>query len=224
MVSDHYAVQRERMIAEQFIRRGLHEPRLLEAFRKVPRHLFVPWELAEEAYADYPLQIGFNQTISQPYIVAMMTSLLQLDGSETVLEIGTGSGYQSAILGKLARDVHSVEFIPELAEKAKHRLCESGCSNVHVHQGDGSCGWPEFAPYSRILVTAASPTPPQPLLDQLAAGGRMVIPIGPRQEQYLQVWQRENERLDYENIIPVVFVPLRGKFGWNTDERSGTEG
>jgi protein-L-isoaspartate(D-aspartate) O-methyltransferase len=214
METDWFAGQRERMVKEQLERRGLKEPRLLQAFRSVPRHRFVPEDLIRLAYEDYPLQIGHDQTISQPYIVALMTSLLQLEDNETVLEIGTGSGYQAAILGQLTRAVHSVEYLPALAENSIALLRSLGYDNIFVHQGDGSCGWAENAPYRSILVTAAAPEPPLPLLDQLAEGGRMVIPIGPHREQELQVWQRINGKLDYETIIPVMFVPLKGKYGW----------
>ncbi len=206
------------MVAQQIERRGLREPRLLRAFRAVPRHHFVPEDLIQYAYEDYPLQIGFDQTISQPFIVALMTDLLQLEGDESVLEIGTGSGYQAAILGEMAAIVHSVEFLPALAVRSAGLLRELGYLNIHVHQGDGSCGLVEHAPYRAMLVTAAAPAPPQPLLDQLAEGGRLVIPIGPRNEQVLQVWQRVHGRLDYESIIPVMFVPLKGKYGWKPVE------
>ncbi|MHC1782889.1 MAG: protein-L-isoaspartate(D-aspartate) O-methyltransferase [Anaerolineaceae bacterium] len=218
METDWFAGEREKMIKEQLERRGLKEPRLLQAFRSVPRHRFVPVELVRDAYEDYPLQIGYDQTISQPYIVALMTSLLQLEDDETILEIGTGSGYQAAILGQLTRAVHSVEYLPALAQNATTLLRLLGYDNIFVHMGDGSCGWAENAPYRSILVTAAAPEPPRPLLDQLAEGGRMVIPIGPRREQELQVWQRINGRLDYETIIPVMFVPLKGKYGWKPVE------
>jgi protein-L-isoaspartate(D-aspartate) O-methyltransferase len=214
MEGDLFISEREKMISEQIRKRGLNNPRLLEAFRAVPRHQFVPGELARDAYSDYPLQIGFDQTISQPYIVALMTNLLQLEGRENVLEVGTGSGYQAAILGRLASIIHSVELLPELATSAAALLSLLGYNNVFVHQGDGSLGWPANAPYDAILVTAAAPIPPQPLFDQLAEGGRLVIPIGERREQELQVWRLENGRLDYETIIPVVFVPLKGQYGW----------
>jgi protein-L-isoaspartate(D-aspartate) O-methyltransferase len=214
METEWFETQREKMVAQQIERRGLREPRLLRALRAVPRHLFIPEDVMQYAYEDYPLQIGFDQTISQPYIVALMTSLLQLEGNETVLEIGTGSGYQAAILAEMASVVHSVEFLPALAERSAGLLRGLGYRNIHVHQGDGSCGLVENAPYRAMLVTAAAPAPPQPLLEQLDEGGRLVIPIGPRREQDLQVWRRLNGRLDYESIIPVMFVPLNGKYGW----------
>lgn len=202
------------MVSDQIKRRGLNNPRLLQAFMDVPRHRFVPSEMENEAYNDYPLQIGFGQTISQPYIVALMTSLLGLEGNEKVLEIGTGSGYQAAILAQMAKTVHTIECLPELAENAQKTLHHLKYQNIYVHQGDGSIGWIDNAPYQGILVTAASPEAPQPLLDQLDEGARLIIPIGPQGEQQLQVWQRENGRFSFESIIQVVFVPLRGKYGW----------
>lgn len=218
MNAEWFETQREKMVSEQIERRGLKDARVLQAFRAVPRHLFVPEDQIQFAYEDYPLQIGYDQTISQPYIVALMTALLQLEGNETVLEIGTGSGYQAAILGETASCVHSVEHLPALAERSAALLYALGYKNIIVHQGDGSCGWAEKAPYPAILVTAAAPAPPQPLLEQLAEGGRLVIPIGQRNEQELQVWQRIHGRLDYESIIPVMFVPLKGQYGWKPVE------
>jgi protein-L-isoaspartate(D-aspartate) O-methyltransferase len=214
MELDLFLLERERMVSDQIKRRGLNNPRLLQAFRTVPRHQFVPSELEREAYADYPLQIGHGQTISQPYIVALMTSLLGLEGNEKVLEIGTGSGYQAAILAQMAKTVHTVECLPDLAENAQKTLHQLKYQNIYVHQGDGSNGWIDDAPYQGILVTAASPEPPQPLLDQLDENARLIIPIGPPGEQQLQVWQRENGSFSFEAIIPVVFVLLRGKYGW----------
>ncbi|KPL77638.1 protein-L-isoaspartate(D-aspartate) O-methyltransferase [Bellilinea caldifistulae] len=213
-----YSKAREMMVREQIERRGLRSPRLLAAFRKVPRHLFVPPDLRERAYDDGPLPIGKGQTISQPYIVALMTSLLALEGNERVLEIGTGSGYQAAILGELAREVHTVERHAGLALRAAEVLSQLGYVNVHVHTGDGSLGWPESAPYDGIVVTAAAAAPPPPLLDQLAEGGRLVLPVGHRLEQVLQVWHKQGGQLTYENIIPVSFVPLRGQYGWSESE------
>ncbi len=206
------------MVSEQIERRGLRSARLLEAFRKVPRHVFVPAECRKNAYDDGPLPIGDAQTISQPYIVALMTNLLQLNGDETVLEIGTGSGYQAGILAELARSVHTVERHARLAERAQQTLASLGYANVFCHSGDGSLGWPEAAPYQGILVTAAAPCPPQPLLDQLADGGRLVIPVGDRAGQDLQVWERRGSRLEPESILPVCFVPLRGTYGWKEAE------
>lgn len=211
---DEFESDRVRMVTEQIRGRGLRDPRLLAAFESVPRHLFVPEEHRHLAYADGPLPIGHGQTISQPYIVALMTHLLELNGDERVLEVGTGSGYQAAILSRLAGKVHTVEIVPELAKNAEKVLCETGCANVHVHLADGSLGWTESAPYNAILVAAAAPSAPQPLLDQLADGGRMVIPVGGQGYQELEVWKREGEMFKRRTIVAVAFVPLRGEHGW----------
>jgi len=212
------------MVENQIARRGLRSPRLLEAFRKVPRHSFVPLECQKNAYDDGPLPIGLGQTISQPYIVALMTNLLQLEGNETVLEIGTGSGYQAAILGELARTVHSIERSLTLADRASQLLAELGYTNISCHCSDGSLGWSAAAPYQGILVTAAAPTPPQPLLDQLADEGKLVIPVGNHFGQELQLWQRHGSRFEHETIIPVTFVPLRGIYGWTDEDWNDSTG
>jgi protein-L-isoaspartate(D-aspartate) O-methyltransferase len=209
---DFYTLERHRMVAEQIVRRGIREPRLLEAMRTVPRHLFVPEEVRHLAYADGPLPIGFGQTISQPFIVAFMTDLLRLKGDERVLEVGTGSGYQAAVLAHLAREVHTVEMLPALAERAAALLAEY--PNVHCHQGDGSLGWPAAQPYDGIIVTAAAPKVPPSLLAQLADGGRLVLPVGGRGDQLLEVWERQGEEYQKRIELPVAFVPLRGKEGW----------
>lgn len=211
---DEYLIVRKQMVAEQIAARGVRDVRVLRAMEEIPRHRFLAPEEQPWAYSDGPLPIGHGQTISQPYIVALMTELLSLQGNERVLEIGTGSGYQAAILGKLAAEVHTVEIIPELAEGAQRVLKELGLTNVFVHVGDGSLGWPEAAPYHRILVAAAAPEVPQPLLEQLADGGRLVIPIGGRGFQELQLWKRQGERFRQERSISVAFVPLRGAYGW----------
>ncbi|GAB4478019.1 MAG: protein-L-isoaspartate(D-aspartate) O-methyltransferase [Anaerolineales bacterium] len=210
--------ERVRMVEEQLRRRGIHAPRLLEAMLKVPRHRFVPVEHRHLAYVDGPLPIGVGQTISQPYIVALMTQLLLLEGDEKVLEIGTGSGYQAAILGELAREVHTIERHVELAKRAKQVLQELGYQNIHVHIGDGSLGLAEFAPYQAIIVTAAAPKPPPALLEQLDEGGRLVIPVGGQWGQMLERWTRRGPRYEQEEFVPVAFVPLRGEAGWK-DER-----
>lgn len=212
-----YTAERERMVEEQLIGRDIRDRRVLEAMRSVPRHLFVPPQHRRHAYSDGPLPIGGGQTISQPYIVALMTQLLNLKGDELVLEIGTGSGYQAAILSKLAREVHSVERERELAERALRVLSSLGINNVHVHVGDGSQGLPEYAPYQAILVTAAAPEVPQVMLDQLDDGGRLVIPVGGRFGQFLELWERKGAKFTQDILAPVAFVPLRGKYGW-TDE------
>jgi protein-L-isoaspartate(D-aspartate) O-methyltransferase len=210
--------KRRQMVEQQIARRGIRNECLLEAMRQVPRHSFVSVEQQGLAYEDYPLRIGKGQTISQPYVVALMTDLLQLNGDEKVLEVGTGSGYQAAVLSKLLKTVHTIERHAELAEKAQATLRELGMLNVFVHIGDGSCGWPEAAPYDGILVTAAAPKPPQPLLDQLADGGRLVIPVGDRYMQDLQVWQRIGDTFKHSQNINVAFVPLRGQFGWQDED------
>lgn len=205
------------MVADQIERRHLKNPALLDALRKVPRHRFVPPEYQNAAYEDRPLLIGENQTISQPYIVALMTNLLRLQGGETVLEIGTGSGYQAAILAVLAKQVYTIERYPSLAQRAQRTLKELGILNVRVLQGDGSCGWPEFAPFDGIMVTAAAPKVPQPLLDQLKIGGRLVLPVGSLGIQYLQTWDRTESGYQHEAVVPVAFVPLRGEYGFEKD-------
>ncbi len=208
-----FTLARRGMVEEQIVRRGLREPRLLAALREVPRHLFVPVEHRYAAYDDCPLPIGFDQTISQPYMVALMTSLLELRGAERVLEVGTGSGYQAAILGRLAGEVHTIEFVPELAVRAERSLRELGYSNVHVHTGDGSLGWPMDAPYAGILVAAAPAQVPRPLLEQLEQGGRLVLPVGGSRFQMLEVWRRGQKEFARQVIAAVAFVPLRGEHG-----------
>ncbi len=205
---DAFSSERERMVAEQIERRGIRSERVLNALCSLPRHRFVPPELRMYAYDDDPLPIGFEQTISQPYIVALMSELLTLNGDETVLEIGTGSGYQAAVLSRLAGQVHSVEIIPELARRSAALLADLGCTNVQVHCADGSLGWPAAAPYPAIIVTAAPHNLPAPLLEQLAPGGRLVIPVGARWAQVLQLWQKTAAGLQSQDITPVAFVPL----------------
>lgn len=212
---DKFERARQQMVKKQIARRGLLNERLLAAFESVPRHLFVPEEYRDAAYDDSPLPIGFTQTISQPYIVALMTDLLNLKGDERVLEIGTGSGYQAAILGKMAEEVHTVEYLPELATRADKLLKELGVDNVHVHVGDGSLGWPAAAPYNGILVAAAAPQTPKILLSQLADGGRLVLPVGGRGKQNLEVWKKAGEEFTTKIETAVAFVPLRGEKGWD---------
>jgi protein-L-isoaspartate(D-aspartate) O-methyltransferase len=213
-----YQRQREEMVTLQIESRGINDRRVLEAMRSTPRHLFVPEQARENAYQDYPLPIGFGQTISQPYIVALMTQLLQLTGDETVLEVGAGSGYQAAILARLAKQVHTIEFIPELAERARRVLAGLGLDNVTVHHADGSLGLAQFAPYQGILVTAAAPGIPQPLLQQLAPDGRLVLPTGrSRYNQMLEIWRPAKDGFDHETITAVAFVPLRGAWGWKEE-------
>ncbi len=212
--------QRRRMVREQLEARGIHDERVLAAFLKVPRHLFVPNELQAEAYTDRPLPIGERQTVSQPYMVALMTQLLRLQGHERVLEIGAGSGYQMAILAELALEVFSVERLPSLAEGARKRLEELGYLNIHVTTGNGSLGWPEHAPFEGIVVAAGAPQIPKPLVDQLADGGRCVIPIGPAQAQMLTYLEKEHGTLHTREITSCVFVPLLGDYGWSPEQDS----
>lgn len=206
--------QRAQMVKDQLVARGLRDGRVLEAMQSVPRHRFVPLTEQSRAYEDNPLPIGRGQTISQPYIVAYMLQSLALKGEEKVLEIGTGSGYQAALLGKLAKQVYTVERHAELAEAAARALAELGFENVHVLTGDGSIGWPEHMPYDAIIVAAGAPIVPQPLLQQLAAAGRLVIPVGEAGKQMLQLWTRHADGFDYEELVPVAFVPLIGEHGW----------
>jgi protein-L-isoaspartate(D-aspartate) O-methyltransferase len=204
---DAYRQRRARMVAEQIEARGVRDPRVLAAVRKVPRHLFVPLSLRDDAYDDSPLPIGLGQTISQPYIVAYMTELLQLEPAHRVLEIGTGSGYQAAVLAELVSEVYSVELLPELAERARTTLQAAGYTKVHLRTGDGYLGWPEHAPFDRIVVTAAPAEVPGALVDQLSEGGRLVIPVGTA-SQYIRVITRRGGRVSDETTIPVRFVPL----------------
>jgi protein-L-isoaspartate(D-aspartate) O-methyltransferase len=214
MSDDELVEVRKRMVEKQIVARGVQDARLLAVMRSVPRHRFVPAEGLAWAYSDAPLSIGHGQTISQPYIVALMTELLHLDGNERVLEIGTGSGYQTSVLGSLAAEVHSIEVIPELALKAGDILTDLGYTNIRIHLGDGSGGWPEAAPYAGILVTAAAPYAPQPLLNQLAESGRLVIPVGSLGFQQLEVWTRTGHEFNRQVNLAVSFVPLRGDYGW----------
>jgi protein-L-isoaspartate(D-aspartate) O-methyltransferase len=209
-----FAAERRRMVDLQIEGRGLVDPRLLQAFMDVPRHIFVPPTSRNWAYDDCPLPIGWGQTISQPYIVALMTSLVDVRGTDRVLEVGTGSGYQAAILGRLAGEVHTVELIPELARRAQRRLGRLGYRNVHVHPSDGSLGWPAASPYSAILVTAASPAVPAPLRGQLGDNGRMVIPLDSRDGYQTMVLIRcQGGETTERSIASVAFVPLRGRYG-----------
>jgi protein-L-isoaspartate(D-aspartate) O-methyltransferase len=211
-MKDTFEIERHEMVEKQIISRGLRDPRLIAAFESVPRHVFVPEENHHLAYADGPLPIGYGQTISQPYIVALMTNLLHLNGDERILEVGTGSGYQAAILAHMAREVHTIELLPELAERTGKLL--SGYPNVICHVGDGSLGLAEFAPYDGIIVTAAAPETPRALLEQLGNGRHLVIPVGAKGHQYLQVYARHKDDYVFEKVIAVAFVPLRGKHGW----------
>jgi protein-L-isoaspartate(D-aspartate) O-methyltransferase len=209
------ARERERMVEEQLVRRGITDARVLDAMRRTPRHRFVEEALRDRAYGDHPLPIGEGQTISQPYMVAAMTQLLRLDGSEKVLEIGTGSGYQTAILSALARRVCSVERVPALAARARRVIEELGLTNVIVRTGDGTYGWPDEAPFGRVLVTAGAPQVPGPLFQQLAEGGRLVVPVGEPQSQTLYVIEKVDGRMRTSADCGCVFVKLVGKYGWD---------
>ncbi|MBI3292814.1 MAG: protein-L-isoaspartate(D-aspartate) O-methyltransferase [Elusimicrobia bacterium] len=204
------ARQRLAMVQQQIEARGIQSPGVLAALRKVPRHEFIPWPYRHFAYEDHPVPIGEGQTISQPYIVALMTELLELRPDSKVLEIGTGSGYQAAILAELTRQVFSIEILPALAQKAKAALDRLGYTSVHVRVGDGYQGWPEAAPFDAILVTAAPADIPPPLIAQLKVGGRLVIPVGPAGQQDLLRVRKTTQGLQRERIIPVRFVPMTG--------------
>ena len=207
--------QRERMVAEQLVARGITDARVIAAMTELPRHLFVEEAMASQAYMDKPLPIGEGQTISQPYIVALMTETLQVQPGAKVLEIGTGSGYQAAVLAKLGADVHTVERIPKLCSSARERLLGMGLFNVHVKQDDGTLGWPSAAPFDRIIVTAGGPEVPQPLVDQLAEGGRLVMPVGlTRRSQSLVLVEKTPSGARISEICPVTFVDLVGAHGW----------
>jgi protein-L-isoaspartate(D-aspartate) O-methyltransferase len=207
---DPTAKVRAAMVDRQIVARGVGDARVLEVMREVPRHLFVPPDQASQAYDDHPLPIGSGQTISQPYVVAFMTEQLRLKGTEKVLEIGTGSGYQTAVLSRLAGSVFSIEIRPELASEATERLKRFGATNAVVRAADGFYGWPEEAPFDGILVTAAPETVPEPLLAQLAPGGRMVIPVGGFFQE-LKVIERTPEGLRERSVLPVRFVPFVGE-------------
>ena len=211
-----YAAARAHMVETQIRARGIKNPRVLQAMGEVPRHLFVPPAVRDRAYDDSPVPIGDGQTISQPYIVALMTSLLDLKPQDKVLEIGTGSGYQAAVLSHLATEVYTIEIRPDLAHEAERRLTDLGYANVHVRIGDGYGGWPAVAPFDGIVVTAAPPHIPQPLIDQLKVGGRMVVPVG-SYFQDLQVITKTAHGLEKKNVIPVRFVPMTGEIQKKND-------
>ncbi len=211
---DRFARRREAMVKEQIAGKGIHDPRVLDAMRRVPRDKFVPSSELPEAYADTPLPIDCGQTVSQPYMVALMTECLELQGHERVLEIGTGSGYQTAILCLLCDSVYSIEKHSELSDKALSVLQEVGCTNFRLTVGDGTKGWPEYAPYDAIIVTAGAPDVPAPLMEQLAIGGRLVIPVGDAYSQVLKKIVRTQEGYESHNVCGCRFVPLVGEYGW----------
>jgi protein-L-isoaspartate(D-aspartate) O-methyltransferase len=222
LVGSNLESQRQEMVEYQIRARGVNDPLVLEAMRKVPRHLFVPPEYLDSAYTDRPLPIGYGQTISQPYMVAVMTEALKLQGHERVLEVGTGSGYQAAVLAEIVDHVVSLERKPELAQRAAEILKELACIGVEVIVGDGSKGYPERAPFDGILVTAGAPEIPTVLLEQLADGGRLVIPVGNSFQQTLTRVTRKGQGFESQRLEGCVFVPLIGEYGWG--ERASEEG
>jgi protein-L-isoaspartate(D-aspartate) O-methyltransferase len=206
---------RENMVEHQLVARGITSVRVLDAMRKVPRHVFVEEALQDSAYEDYPIPIGEGQTISQPYMVALMTELLDLNAESVVLEIGTGSGYQAAVLAQLAKQVYTVERLAKLAATARIVLDQLKCYNVQIRVGDGTLGWSEYAPYDGIIVTAGAPSVPETLIGQLAENGKLVIPVGDRFSQVLQVITKQANRLETKTSCHCVFVKLIGKNGWS---------
>jgi protein-L-isoaspartate(D-aspartate) O-methyltransferase len=207
---EEFARQRREMVDTQLRQRGIRDARVLEALGRVPRHRFVREQDLAIAYGDHPLPIGLGQTISQPYIVAFMTEALAIAPEHKVLEVGTGSGYQAAVLGELAREVYTIEIHPELAARAEQVIAALGYKNVHVRAGDGYNGWPEHAPFDSVIVTAAPDHVPQPLIDQVKVGGRLVVPVGTGVQQLL-VYTRTEQGLREESRLPVRFVPLTRK-------------
>ena len=207
--ADQYAQARRAMVQRDLMGRDITDPQVLAAMGRVPRHLFVPPALEHQAYDDNPLPIGYGVTISQPYIVALMTQAADIKPGQQVLEVGTGSGYQAAVLATLTNKVYSIELIPELAQSARERLARLGFRQVQVKSGDGYLGWPEFAPFDAIIVTAAAPEVPPALKDQLKDGGRLIIPVGPTfGPQYLLRLTRRGNTFQQERLTPVAFVPL----------------
>ncbi len=210
-----YTLQRQRMIEEDLKGRDITDPRVLEVMGRLPREWFVKPEYAAQAYADYPLAIGLGQTISQPYIVALMTQCLQLNGKETVLEIGTGSGYQTAVLAQLCKKVYTIERFSELSVRAQAVLSRLGMDNIEYFVGDGSCGWPDNTKqFERILLTAAVPSVPEPLEKQLAESGRLVVPVGSDWNQMLTVYEKKQDLLHPKTICGCRFVKLIGQYGF----------
>ena len=213
---DIFSLARERMVRDQIEARGIKDKRLLNVMRKIPRHLFVEEALRDQAYNDYPLPIGEGQTISQPYIVALMTEALELKGQEKVLEIGTGCGYQTAILAELAQSVFTIERVPTLMQRAKAILDSLGYFNVAYKTGNGTLGWPEVAPFQGIIVTAAAPEIPQPYVEQLDIGGKLVIPLGDKFSQVLyKIIKLPDGRIKKQYLCGCRFVPLVGIYGWS---------
>ncbi len=218
MLEDTYL--RERMVRELIAARGVSDRRVLAAMREVPRHLFVREQFVAQAYGDHALPIGAAQTISQPFIVARMSELLEVDAAHKVLEVGTGSGYQTAILARLARWVYSLERVPELAHQAIRRMRQLGIPNVKIQAFDGTVGWSEVAPFDRILITAGAPSAPKPLIEQLSPRGRLLVPEGGRQRQRLVLYERLARGVRRRELEEVAFVPLVGRFGWEPEQRA----
>ncbi len=217
MILNEYASKRQQMVDSQIIKRGIQDVRIINAMKKIPRHLFLDEALYSQAYEDYPSPIGEKQTISQPYIVALMTELLQLKGNEKILEIGTGSGYQTAVLAELADQVFSIERIPTLAKRARKLLDELKYTNIVITIDDGTLGWKEYSPYDGIIVTAAAPYAPTALLEQLKTGCKLVIPIGEEFVQDLLVYTKEDkDEYSKENYGGCRFVKLIGNQGWKS--------
>jgi len=213
--AENFEYLRQKMVEDQLLGRDIKDEKILDVFRKVLRHRFVDPTMYKNAYGDFPISIGEGQTISQPYIVALMVQLLGILKTDKVLEIGTGSGYETAILCEVAREVFSIERIDSLALKAKGVLEDLGYKNIHTKVGDGTLGWQEFAPFDKIVVTASSPEVPRPLLDQLSEGGKLIIPVGPRFTQRLLVLEKmKGGEISEKDICGCVFVPLIGKYGY----------
>ncbi len=217
---DPYRIERERMVKTQLKKRGIRNSRVLEAFKRVPRHHFIPKNLADQAYADGPLPIGKSQTISQPYMVAIMTQSAEIVPGNRVLEIGSGSGYQCAILAELGAEVYTIERVPALGKQARETLRRLNYQDIHSRAGNGTLGWAEEAPFDAILITAGAPEIPQPLLDQLAIGGRLVVPLEEDYSQVLYIVRRSQEGFHRERGERCTFVPLIGKHGWKKDPRA----
>ena len=213
-----YTTARLRMVEEQLLRRDIKDERVLEVFKKIERHKFIPKDLITNAYADFPVPIGENQTISQPYIVALITEQLSLTGEEKILEIGTGSGYQTAILAELAKEVYSIERLEYLNKRAEIVLKELGYKNIKMKVDDGTLGWPEFAPFDRIIITAASPRIPLPLIEQLKENGKLILPLGESLGQVLTLVEKKKDKLESIRICGCVFVTLIGKYGYRDNK------
>ena len=215
-MNEQFDLERKKMVKNQLEARGINDQKILEAFEQIPRHRFVPSDITEQAYGDRPLYIGSGQTISQPYIVALMISLLELEGEEKVLEVGTGSGYQTAILASLAKKVYTIERKPELLAKAKNTLKDLGFTNIFFKEGDGTVGWKRHSPYDRIIGSGGVPKPPSSLVHQLADSGKLVIPTGSKSTQILTSVTKNRDEVNISKETACSFVPLIGKEGWES--------